>query len=139
MNDGLSIAEAAKSSYLPIVAGLFRGILGIASAFGFTWALAVTADQVTMAATAAVMLATLIWSAWQKIAAIREARAAAVAAAKASAISGQPVLVAVTPPGEPNVAIPISGPELRAAPSAPVFPAGSMTTAELNQAEAGRR
>lgn len=121
MSDGLSIAEAAKSSYLPIVAAVIRGLLQIGSMFGFTWALTVTADQTTMAATAAVMLATLLWSAWQKIAAIRTARNAAVAAAVASVAMGRPVVVTVTPPGQDNVATLVSSTE---AASAPVVPKG---------------
>lgn len=113
------IATSAKSPYLPIVAGLFRGVVGIASSFGFTWALTVTGDQATMAATAVVALAMLGWSAWQKIASIRAARRAEVGAAKASAAIGKPVTVVETPVGQSNVAVLISREEMATAPAIP--------------------
>lgn len=118
MSDDLTISDTIKP-YLPIIGAVIRGLVQIASGFGFTWALAVTGDQITMATTAAAMLATLLWSAWQKVAAIRDSRRAEVAAAKASAALGQPVTVTVTSPDRPNIATPVPVPELMTAPTAP--------------------
>ena len=125
MGNDLTIAELLKP-YLPIVGAVFRGLIQIAAGFGFTWALTVTADQVTMAVLGAAMLVTLLWSAWQKIAAVKAARLAEVAAAKASAkatlAAGKttPVTVTVTPGDAPNKAVPVSRVELAATPNAPV-------------------
>jgi hypothetical protein len=126
MSDDLTIADSIKP-YLPIITGVLRGLLQIASGFGFTWALAVTGDQITMAVSAAAMLVTLLWSAWQKITAIRDARIKEVAAAKASAqatmAAGKPtpVTVTVTPEGQPNVAVPVPPVEMAQAPNAPLI------------------
>ena len=112
--------------YLPIFAAVVRGVVQIASGFGFTWALTVTGDQVTMAVSAAFMLATLAWSTWQKIAAIRDKRRAEVAAASASANAtlvrgvATPVTVTVTPAGQSNKAVRISDAEIARAPVVPV-------------------
>lgn len=119
MSDDLTIAEWIKP-YLPIIGAVIRGLVQIASGFGFTWALAVSGDQITMATTAAAMLATLLWSAWQKVQAVKTARLETVAAAKASAALGQPVIVTVTPPGQPNVVTKISATEIAQTPSAPL-------------------
>jgi len=113
------LTGAAESPYLPIIAGIVRGIVGIASGFGFTWALTVSGDQITMAATAAVALGMLLWSGWQKIAAIRAARRTAVAAAVASAEKGVPVIVTETPPGQQNIATRVSATEAANAPAVP--------------------
>ncbi len=105
--------------YVAIALGLVRGLLQIAAGCGFTWAVAVTGDQMAMAASALVMLATLLWSAWQKIKATRRVRQAAVESATRTAAAsayGGPVPVAVVP----------------------AAPAGTMTTAELNRAELAR-
>ncbi len=124
MSDDATIADWIKP-YLPIIGGLVRGVVQIASGLGFTWALTVSGDQITMATTAAAMLATLGWSSWQKIAAIRDARLAEVAAAKASAqatmATGKPtpVTVTVTPEGQPNIAVPVSAVEMAQAPAVP--------------------
>jgi hypothetical protein len=124
VSDKLTIAEWMQP-YLPIVGAVVRGLVQIASGFGFTWALTVTGDQVTMAVSAGFMLATLLWSAWQKIVAIRNARRAEVAAAKASAAAtmtagvATPVTLTVTAEGMPNKAVRVSPEEIAAAPSAP--------------------
>jgi len=120
MSDTNWLTGAAQSPYLPIVAGLVRGVVGIASGFGFTWALTVSGDQITMAATAVVAVAMLLWSGWQKIAAIRASRSAEVAAAVASAEKGVPVVVTVTPEGQDNIATRVSATEAAAAPSVPI-------------------
>jgi len=57
-----------------------------------------------------------IWSWRQKTA----ARAKEIAAAVASAEHGVPVVVTVTPPGEPNIATRVSATEAAAAPSVPI-------------------
>jgi len=124
-DSGNYLTSAASSPYLPIVMGLVRGVLGLASSFGFTWALTVTGDQVTMAATAAVAVGMLGWSAYQKIAAIAEKRRAEVAAARASAQmtmeAGHPVPVTVTETavGKPNIATAIPVAEIAKAPTVP--------------------
>ena len=122
MSDSSFFTRATSSPYLPIVAGLVRGILGIASSFGFTWALAVTGDQITMIATAAMAVAMLGWSVWQKICAIRDKRRAEVAAAVASIEKGVPVTVKVTPGDQPNEVVRIPAAEMRAAPVVPPGP-----------------
>jgi hypothetical protein len=93
MTDGF-IPATPDPSYVEIAAGVIRGLLQILSSFGFTWALTVTGSQVTMAATAAVMLATLLWSAWNKITHARAVNLAAVA----SASQGRPVEPTPPPP-----------------------------------------
>ncbi len=125
MGNDLTVAEWIKP-YLPILAAIIRGLIQIASGFGFTWALTVSGDQITMLTTAAAMLVTLGWSAWQKIAAVKAARTAEVAAAKASAAAtlatgkATPVTVAITPSGMPNEAVPIPAAEIAVAPSAAI-------------------
>lgn len=120
------LGNAASSPYLPIVAGLVRGVVGIAAGLGAGWAQFVTGDQITTAAMAAVALGMLVWSVWQKIAAVREKRAAEVAAAVASAkltyenARPMPVTVTVTPAGEPNIATRINATEMAAAPAVPM-------------------
>ncbi len=118
--EGNWLTGAAASPYLPIVLGLVRGVVGIASGIGFAWATAVSGDMATMIATALTALGMLGWSAWQKIEATREARGREVAAAVASAEQGVPVTVTVTPPGEANIATRISATEASAAPIVPL-------------------
>ncbi len=118
-NDSNWLTGAAKSPYLPIIAGLARGIIGIASSFGFTWALTVSGDQITMISTAMVAIGMLGWSAWQKVSSIRDSRKSLVASAKASAEKGVAVVVTETPVGMPNVATKISEKEQAAAPAVP--------------------
>lgn len=79
------VAVTADPDYVQIATALIRGLLQIASGFGFTWALTVSGSQITMAATAAVMLATLVWAAWQKVQAARAKHEAAVTSAKTGA------------------------------------------------------
>lgn len=95
---------SAWSAYVPILAGVVRALLAAAGAAGVMWAKTVTGDQVEMAVGAAVIVASVIWSAVQKIRALRAARRLAVAAgmqsAVASADAGQPVVVIpASPPG----------------------------------------
>lgn len=89
------------SVYVPILAGFARAVLAALGGVGFTWALAVNADQVQMGVSAAMMLAAAGWSAWQKIAAIRKAHQAAersaVASSQATMDQGVPVAVVVPP------------------------------------------
>lgn len=93
---------SAWSAYLPILAGVFRAVLAALGAAGFTWASAVTGSQIEMAAGAAMMLGAAVWSAYQKISALRAARRQAVSSAVASADAtmqaGQPVAVVVPSP-----------------------------------------
>jgi len=92
---------SAWSAYLPILAGLFRAILAALGAAGFTWASAVTGSQIEMAAGVVMMLGAAVWSAWQKISAVRAARrsaaASAIASAEATMRAGQPVPVIIAP------------------------------------------
>ncbi len=121
MSDANWFIDATKSPYLPIVAGVFRAVVSIASGFGFTWALTVNGSQVQMAATAAVGVAMVLWSAYQKVAAIRAARHALVAAAVSSAKIGIPVTLIETPPGQSNVAAIIDPKEIALAPEVPAI------------------
>lgn len=120
MSDASWFSDAAKSPYLPIVTGIVRGLVAIASGFGFTWALTVSGSQIQMAATAAIALAMLLWSAYQKVAAVRAARRAEVAAAVNSIRIGVPVTVIETPQGQPNVAERIPPAEIIVAPTVPI-------------------
>lgn len=92
---------SAWSAYLPILTGLLRAILAALGAAGFTWAQAVTGSEIEMATGAAMMFGAAVWSAWQKISALRAARRQAVSSAVASADAtmqaGQPVAVIVGP------------------------------------------
>lgn len=119
MSDSGFFTSAASSPFLPIVAAMIRGLVGIASGAGFTWAATVSGDQATMIATAVVAGAMLAWSGWQKIAAVRASRRSQVAAAVASFEQGAPVTVTETPVGQPNVATRVSAAEAAAAPSVP--------------------
>jgi len=65
------------AAYLPIAAGAARTILAALGSAGFTWALAVNADQVQMAVSLAMVLAAALWSGWQKIKAMRALQTAA--------------------------------------------------------------
>lgn len=91
---------SAWSAYAPILAGVLRAILAAAGAAGFMWAQTVTGDQIEMAVGAAMILGSAVWSAWQKIQAIRASRrmvvSAAVQSAHATQRAGEPV--AVIPP-----------------------------------------
>lgn len=93
------------SDYIPILTGFARAVLATLGGAGFTWALAVNASQIQMAVSAAMMLAAAGWSAWQKIDALRKAKAAVVtsaaASAQASITQGQPVAVAIAPKVSP--------------------------------------
>lgn len=68
---------SAWAAYLPLVTGLVRAILAAAGGAGFTWALAVNADQIQMAVSGAMILASALWSFWQKLQAMRALRRAA--------------------------------------------------------------
>ena len=85
MSDPTVIPSTPDPGYTQIVLGLVRGVLQILSGFGFTWALTVSGSQQTMIATGLVMLGTLGWSAWQKIAAARKAHVGSVQSAAAGA------------------------------------------------------
>lgn len=96
------LPEAPNQAYVAIAAAFVRGLLQIASGLGFAWSLGVTGDQVMMAATALVMLGTLLWSAWQKIQSARRREQAAIVSAVRSAEAtqqaGTPVAIAVLNP-----------------------------------------
>lgn len=100
-NTALTDVPSAWSAYLPILAGVFRALLAALGAAGFTWAQTVSGSQIEMAAGAALMLSAAVWSAWQKIQAIRasqrESVASAVASAQATQSAGVPVAVVVGP------------------------------------------
>lgn len=74
MDDQLPDTWAA---YLPLVTSLVRTLLAAAGGVGVTWALAVNADQVQMAVSAAMIAAAALWSFWQKIQSMRALRQAA--------------------------------------------------------------
>ena len=75
MTDQTTIVS--NPGYTAVAFALVRGVIQIASGFGFTWALTVSADQTTMIASGLAMLATIGWSAWEKIAAARKMAALA--------------------------------------------------------------
>lgn len=99
MTDENLLPSVPNASLVPIVAGMVRGALAILSGAGFTWALTVSGEQQQMVAAAVVGLATVLWSGWQKVAAIRAARrlaaASAVASAQATQQAGTPIAVVV--------------------------------------------
>ena len=76
---------SAWAAYAPILAGVARALLAGGGAAGFMWAQTVTGDQIEMAVGAALIVGSAVWSAWQKIAAAREARRLAANAAGVSA------------------------------------------------------
>lgn len=76
MSDLPSIPSAWQA-YLPLVTSLVRTLLAAAGGVGFTWAYSVTADQVQMAVSAAMMVAAGVWSFYQKVQATRALRKAA--------------------------------------------------------------
>lgn len=96
------LPKAPNAAYVQIVAALIRGFIQIVSGLGFGWGVFVSGDQITMAATALVMLGTLLWSAWQKLQAERHKQHAAVASAlksaQATAAAGEPVAIPVLDP-----------------------------------------
>lgn len=68
---------SAWAAYLPLVTSLVRTLLAAAGGVGFTWALAVNADQLQMGVSAAMIAASGIWATYQKIQAMRALRRAA--------------------------------------------------------------
>jgi hypothetical protein len=76
---------SAWSVYIPIVTGLVRNLLAAAGAAGFTWALAVNDSQVQMAVSLTMVVASALWSGWQKLQAARAIRVAAARPAGAAA------------------------------------------------------
>lgn len=106
-------------------AGLARTLVALAAGAGFVgaaWA-GVSAEQIANLLTAVLTLAGAAGALWSGIRSWRqkaEQRAINVASSAASAALGQPVTVAVTPAGMPNVVTRISGAEIAAAPSAPL-------------------
>lgn len=102
-SDNLNLLpEAPNQAYVAIAAAVVRGLLQIASGVGLGWGAFVSGDQITMIAWGIVMLATLLWSAWQKIRAVRKRELAAVESAVRSAQAtqkaGEPVAIAVVDP-----------------------------------------
>ena len=95
------LPEAPNPTYVAIAAGVIRGLVQIAAGLGMGWATFVTGDHIMMAASAAVMLAMLFWSAYQKFQVARRARQVAREAAFRSAIAtaeaGRPVVIAPSP------------------------------------------
>lgn len=68
---------SAWAVYVPIATGVARTLLAAAGSAGFTWAKAVTGDQVQMYVSLAMIVAAGVLSAWQKIKAARALRTAA--------------------------------------------------------------
>jgi hypothetical protein len=102
-SDNLNLLpDSPNQAYVAIAAAFVRGLLQIASGLGFAWSLGVTGDQVMMAASALVMLGTLVWSALQKLQSARRrenaAMVSAVRSAEATQAAGTPVAIAVTNP-----------------------------------------
>ena len=100
--------EAPNQAYVAIAAAVVRGLLQIASGLGLGWGAFVSGDQITMLAWAIVMALTLLWSAYQKIKAIRKRELAAVVSAQRSAHAtqqaGEPVAGAVVNPPKNSLA-----------------------------------
>lgn len=69
--------------YVPILTALVRTVLAALGGVGLTWALAVNANQVQMGVSAAMVVGAAGWAAWQKIAAVRALRIAAMQPASA--------------------------------------------------------
>lgn len=76
---------SAWSAYVPILAGLGRGLLSALGGIGCTWAYTVNASEIQMGVSAALIVVSLIWTAVQKIQALRASHDSSVASANASA------------------------------------------------------
>lgn len=81
MSDNIPTLPASWAPYLPIATGIARKLLAVAGSYHVTWALAVTDSDVQMATGAAMIVASVLWSGWQKIRAQRALDAAAAAPA----------------------------------------------------------
>jgi len=81
MSDDPTQLPSAWAAYLPLITTLVRTSLAVAGGVGFTWALTVNADQVQMGVSAAMILASAVWSFWQKVQAMRALRTAAASPA----------------------------------------------------------
>lgn len=81
----LGMMSSAWSDYVPLVTTLLRQVLMAAGAAGFTWALTVNASQIQMAVSAALVVASAVWSFIQKIKAKHALRVAAASPATSAA------------------------------------------------------
>jgi hypothetical protein len=103
-----------------ILGGLVRTAIAAFGAWAAAGGVVLTGTQLDQLSGAALILAMAGWSAVQKWIAAQTSRTAQVAAAVASVEKGSPVVVTVTPEGQPNVATKISATEQAAAPSVPM-------------------
>src|ERR1044072_4696926 len=94
------LPKAPDPAYVQVIAAVIRGLIQVSSGIGFAWGATLSDGQVVMYASAIVMIATLIWSAYQKIRALRHSRQSAMASAirssQATMQSGEPTPIAVT-------------------------------------------
>ena len=104
-----------------VILGLVRHLLGAAGAYLAAGGITLTGTQLDNLAGVAVILMAGGWSWWQKRAAAATSRQVAVASAVATFEKKVPVIVAVTPRGEPNVATRISATEIATAPAVPAL------------------
>ena len=106
-------------------AGQIRTLIALlagAGVIGGAW-IGVSQEQLVSLVTAAMTLASLVGAAWAAISSWRQkaaARAELAASARESASRGTPVVVTVTPAGEPNALTHISATEAARAPSVPL-------------------
>lgn len=99
------IPGVPNSAIAPVIFGVLRAVAAFVGGLGFAWGKYVTGDEATMAVYAAIGLAALLWSGYQKvrseIAKIRLAATASAESAKATATAtiqrGEPTPVAVVP------------------------------------------
>jgi hypothetical protein len=102
-------------------AGQIRTLVAVLSGAGLlgaAWA-GVSTEQIANYLTAILTAAGLAGAAWSAFKSWRQKsmqRSVAVASAVASANAGVPVIVTVTPPGQPNTAASVSSAEIAAAP-----------------------
>ena len=101
--------------------GAVRHLLTLAGGYLAAGGITLTGTQYDNLAGGIVAIVMVGWSLWQKRSASTAARQVAVASAVATLEKGVPVTVAVTPPGEANVATKISATEIAAAPAVPAL------------------
>jgi len=66
-------------AYLPLVTSAVRWLLAVGGGMGLTWAQTVSASEIQMYVSFAMVISSLAWSQWQKLQAQRALRQAAAA------------------------------------------------------------
>ena len=99
MSDVDLVPSTPDPTYVAIVAAAIRGAVQFLTGIGFLGA-AYTDSQIMMAATSAVLLGTLAWSAYQKLRQAKKSHDSSMESAKRSAVAsadaGTPIAITVT-------------------------------------------